>query len=134
MKLMSMTDYVLENYNKVYCEGDCIVFTNKCETYANFLKQPLELWMFIPCVGNEPFDYSKHGLKEDFEKAKDRVLFEGIEVKSGKANHLKELYINNNFLFTYNSSSECFLIVGSTIEDLIEYKLTLSQSSIKQLQ
>ena len=50
--LQKMTDFVLENsicppieeYNKVN-----ETFVNKVINYVNFLKQPLELRMFVPC-------------------------------------------------------------------------------------
>jgi hypothetical protein len=46
-KLITMTDFVLlmrESEDK-----DNIRRFWACERYAKFLKQPLELWMFIPC-------------------------------------------------------------------------------------
>ena len=72
--LMSMTDFVLEfgkesnrcNYNQAY---------EKISNYANFLQQPLELWMFVPCVDNDVFNYSKHGNKEQYNEAEERCLF-----------------------------------------------------------
>ena len=50
MKLISMTDFVLEQdklmRNKL---NDPITFTIKVTDYALFLKQPLKLEMFVPC-------------------------------------------------------------------------------------
>jgi len=108
-KLISMTDYVLEQKRPTASEDlneadyyyqECEVLQNICN-YANFLKQPLELWMFVPCDENgnileEPnhLDYKlKNQFNElvftsqakqnkyhsDFDKyqqAKDKVLFE----------------------------------------------------------
>lgn len=48
MKLISMTDYVLEQKDKVLNSELGIIAYN----YAQFLKQPLELWMFVPCDEN----------------------------------------------------------------------------------
>ena len=68
MKLISMVDYVLEqkkeweNWEKSF---DSNVSFWKCIKYANFLKQPLTLGMFVPCDENgnileEPY----HGMFE----------------------------------------------------------------------
>ena len=43
MKLISMTDFVLEQINKAH---DYKSFTERVENYAKFLKQPLKLEMF----------------------------------------------------------------------------------------
>lgn len=67
----------------------------QCQNYAKFLKQPLELWMFVPCENGDvleepvkPWQDSIMGegphlrYKEDFEKyqkAKRRCLFEGFD-------------------------------------------------------
>lgn len=91
-KLISMCDFVLEQsrYNNDY------QFSKKVCRYAEFLKQPLGLWMFIPCDENsnileepkKPWqdNIMGEGLhlrhKEDFRKyqqAKDRCLFEGFD-------------------------------------------------------
>ena len=106
--------------------------------YSKFLKQPLELWMFVPCdEKNDPI-YERHysyfdneneyeNYLKEFEKAKERCLFEGFEVRKGKATHLIEFWQEENFLFTYNVSTQSFLIVGSKIENLVKYNLKLKQ-------
>lgn len=51
-KLTSMVDFVLECTKKSPLEPYEQVnetFINKVINYANFLKQPLEIWMFVPC-------------------------------------------------------------------------------------
>ena len=45
MKLISMTDFVLELETNEHWAQDY----TKCVKYANFLKQPLTLGMFVPC-------------------------------------------------------------------------------------
>ena len=74
--LISMTDFVLEQ-ERDFNEGitGWKEYTNSTINYAKFLKQPLELWMFMPCVDNEVFNYSKHGNKEQYNEAKERCLF-----------------------------------------------------------
>lgn len=50
MKLISMTDYVIKTYNEVMQSLDSeLMMVN----YANFLKQPLNLGMFVPCDKNQ---------------------------------------------------------------------------------
>jgi len=78
MKLISMCDFVLYQDNS---KNDFVDFKIKILNYANFLKQPLELWMFVPCddgnVLEEPIEtiggvemYTKQ-----YQQAKDRCLF-----------------------------------------------------------
>lgn len=50
MKLISMTDFVLEQTNKItneWSEDDQIRLLDKISNYANFLKRPLKLEMFL---------------------------------------------------------------------------------------
>jgi len=91
MKLISMTDFVLSQTTPDWLEL-CEFEENsyKIYNYANFLKQPLELWMFLPCdddgnVLEEPELYTEIGNCDEldvynnqvyeYEKAKDRCLF-----------------------------------------------------------
>jgi hypothetical protein len=46
MQLISMTDFVLEQVNPKNTDSQ---FCEKIIYYANFLKQPLKLEMFVPC-------------------------------------------------------------------------------------
>jgi|GEM_PF-4931357 len=109
MKLISMVDYVLANPKEDHVN------------YANFLNQPLKLEMFVPCVDGEPFNYSKHGLKEDFEIAKEKVLFEGIPMNE----------IDIQMLMVYAKKEK-------TIEELFnesaDLDFTLTPSGIKKCQ
>ena len=125
MKLISMTDFVLEQTNKItneWSEDDQIRLLDKISNYANFLKQPLKLEMFVTCVDNEVFNYSMHGNKEHFEQAKQKVLFEGFQYCE-KSNTVR----NQVFIFSKQMIKEL------TIEDLVEYDLTLTESAIKKL-
>lgn len=85
MKLLSMIDFVLENAKQPYVEGTKY---KDLVNYAKFLKQPLNLGMFVPCDedGNilekpsaesyiilETCEYSKEWI--DYKKAKEKVLF-----------------------------------------------------------
>src|SRR3989304_5284437 len=81
MKLISMTDFVLEQYEQ------CISSTGRTYNYAMFLKQPLELWMFIPCdedgnvlVNDNITEYDREMYFEEeqkYQQEKERCLFEG---------------------------------------------------------
>ena len=105
-KLISMTDYVLE--------------------YANFLKQPLELWMFVPCdedgsILEEPIEtiggvemYSKF-----YKQAKEKVIFKNFiydeEIDVVRNNYGVEIYLGDDNL---------------TIEDLTKYNLDYEANDI----
>lgn len=119
MELISMTDFVLEQI------GDNL-------KYAQFLKQPLNLGMFVPCtlegdvleepcsigVGN---DFYLQRAEDEYKQAKDRVLFEGFEVRDKWLIHNKHTY----------TSIDSF----DTIEDIVNFglELMLTKSAQKQL-
>jgi hypothetical protein len=136
MKLISMTDFVLkqDKFLDITNKQKLILIIN----YGQFLKQPLELWMFVPCDENdnsmiEPNENMAHlGYEKQYQQAKERCLFEGFE---------KSLdYIQN--------SNKCFVVVAfkisiglgfkngmhQTIEDLTKYNLQLTQTAIKKFQ
>jgi hypothetical protein len=121
MRLIKMTDFVLE-------QDDDDLTKQKIESifnYANFLKQPLKLEMFVPCVDNELiierhyqyFDNEKEheNYIKEIEEAKEKVLFEGFKVKIS----LREI--------------NALIDLTSTIEDLTRFDLTLTESAIKKL-
>jgi hypothetical protein len=86
MKLISMTAFVLK-------KGEVLKYKNDIESvrnYANFLKQPLKLEMFVPCDedGNAFNDFQLEILNSDdgvtelrkaYQQAKEKVLFENRE-------------------------------------------------------
>lgn len=97
-RLKSMTDFVLnqkqsESFNEKTFINEALISLEKIRNYANFLKRPLKLEMFVPCdeYGNvlkEPKrweDYLQYpdsfdGNKEwyelyDYQQAKEKVLF-----------------------------------------------------------
>ena len=156
MKLISMTEFVIhESFgvgNEIISKDE---FCNKCSNYANFLKQPLTLGMFIPCdeEGNilEEPDHSMYftatTIGEDkynndayeYEQAEERVLFEGFHVIGVDKNYchieLKNadlwiVFYNGKICLEYSFNEETSIY---TIEDIIEYNLTLTDSAIKQL-
>lgn len=154
MKLIPMTDFVLEQgMNPLQNDENACMVTHR---YAEFLQQPLELWMFVPCdedgnVLEEPIEdnynlgdiyagYYRRDLYK-YQQAKERVLFEGFEiVRSGKT-----ININNNIFYVVsNGENEVTFHIGlyifskgvdftKTIEDLTYIKPSLSKTAINQI-
>lgn len=62
MKLILMTDFVLEQQKATASETPLLKPLKKIFNYANFLKQPLTLGMFVPCdlEGNVYMDYRNY--------------------------------------------------------------------------
>jgi hypothetical protein len=128
-KLISMTDFVLEqdkDFKPTRTYKELVI------NYANFLKKPLNLGMFVPCdeKGNfleEPIkfdlwlkygDFTQYGNYltnkcKPYQQAKERVLFEGFE--SAKA----------GYVYNSNISLDEEFIEGKTIQYLIPFNLTL---------
>jgi hypothetical protein len=152
--LIPMIDFVLEQ-SEIGFEIQILSHQNKNRAdrfsklvkYANFLKQPLKLEMFIPCdedgnILEEPMNY-KYWVKksigipyildlrqyEIYQKAKEKVLFEGfvatitnneIFIKSDKNNLIFDIE-NNQF---YYKKTHYWQPV-KLIEDLIPYNLEI---------
>lgn len=127
MKLISMTDFVLEQKkNSFYGQIESSEILQRIENYAEFLKQPLTLGIFVPCdeQGNflkEP-DYTIYAGSFVFEdeckaygKAKEKVLFK-TEFKMDEAN------------------AKHFVSTFETIDNLAQlYEFELTESSKKQI-
>ena len=113
--------------------------------YSKFLKQPLELWMFVPCdedgnVLDEPKSYALFLIAsteemdvcgfayrkecEKYQIAKERCLFEGFECQKQGGEYLVK-FENKPVWVNWNNSK--------TIEDLIYLKPTLTPTSLKQI-
>lgn len=124
--LITMTNFVLEQGNPSNTDSQ---FADKVMYYANFLKQPLELWMFVPCDDNgdvleEPkYKSNEKELEEEwmiFLKAKGRCLFEGFEYK-------KAIFYKESKLLFWRGE------LDGIIEDFIKYNLQLTASALKQI-
>ena len=116
-----MTDFVLEQGKKPNNSDFRQRFVVKVLNYANFLKQPLTLGMFVPCDddGNVLEFKERHNcINEiefdqkllDFQDAKSKILFNGFsyinEVLINNKNHcsinkydLNKLYIESLIVF-----------------------------------
>ena len=104
------------------------------DNYDALLKQPLKLEMFIPCYYRNgfPIAYTKDTLVNsmellnEFEEAKERVLFKGFE-------HYLFRQADN---IQHNKSRKCFSFPnynGVIIEDLISLEVELTETAIKQI-
>jgi len=161
MQLISMTTFVLEIEKTPYCAksvgdyGESEAFRDyksmfyKIENYANFLKQPLKLEMFVPCddEGNvlEKPDtaHSKYDLLisewevdvdyslfnndcDKYQQAKEKILFEGFSVKNEDKYHV----------VSFKGFPTWLTWTNKAVEDLLnnEYiELTLTDSAKKQI-
>lgn len=135
MKLIPMTDFALEQEKKFNQWEKTFDSSNsfwKCIKYANFLKQPLKLEMFVPCDKYSNFleeplqehytDCTEEQNAKDwlynlekYQQAKEKVLFE--------TNY--ELHIIKDILTS-----------AKIIEDLVtcsKLNITLTPNAIKQL-
>ena len=144
--LISMTDFVLKesaNEKRKSVDNQNVIFR-----YALFFKQPLELWMFVPCelVGNEFANWQPMEMprkyKDSFEyydkyqQAKERCLFDGFS-------DIKELpqysnYISDGmqavFYVSKNGSVYNKISGMKTIEDLTnKTPIFLTKTALKQI-
>ena len=155
--LVPMTDFVLEqikNFNAVVyddLETASINLIERIENYANFLKQPLKLEMFVPCdeegdILEEPTNYEKRLLNMMTEyndevytyyQAKVKVLFEGFYIKRGStdADNMTTYLMHNYFgeiAFKKDWKYEWEFIEDlESLSNLNEIELT--ESAIKQI-
>ena len=136
MKLISMVNFVLQQDITDIKQRDSIV------KYANFLKQPLNLGMFVPCdeggdILDEPEDYENRlpNMMTEYndevyryKQAKEKVLFKGFK-------------INGNYIY-YGHFMVCLIseIELYTVESLLNHfipeteEVQLTESAIKQIE
>lgn len=146
-KLISMTDYVIKEWNGPF---NTEVIASNCLRYAEFLKRPLKLEMFVPCDDDGSFlkepqeldkfckgyectcendsDFERDCSYIEYKKAKEKVLFDGFEViHEDKV----RITIQSGFLqLDYSKNTDEFKNY-STIEDFTYLGLTLSDSANK---
>lgn len=123
-----MTDFVLSQENKGMQNTDRHLRFDKVLRYANFLKQPLTLSMFIPCdldgnILGEPIRGFEESDKDylEFVKAKERVLFKGYVVEYNCVKSPCGGYL------------DIVRLKDRTIENIIGSNLELTESAIKKL-
>lgn len=149
MELKSMTDFVIEQNKINFIAYDEL--WNRVLKYANFIKKPLKLEMFVPCdkdgnVLKEPHYYKDFTFNyfdnisgydllkcKKYQKAKKKVLFEGFKVTD--ADNGKKYLWNGDKLFSifYDNTNP---FEPKTIEDLTSisiHTLNLSSNAINEL-
>ena len=120
---MSLSEFSYDNLHDIY-------------KHEEFLSQKLELWMFVPCdengnvleepnikdafYGGNHFAVKEnstvyHRQNDQYQKAKDRLLFEGFEVK------------NKELIYKHNNNTFNFLVLPIEEECTIEFACTLLQ-------
>ena len=138
MKLKKMTDFVLEQAKLYGIDSNELALNSY--NYANFLKQPLKLEMFVPCdedgnVLEEPskkiylasISYAQliNSDLVQYQQAKEKVLFEGFE------NYFFELKEHDVFVL-----NEKIFSTKDLVENLLEYKVlefNLTPNAIKRI-
>lgn len=132
-KLISMTNFILENYPK---GAPAILFHN----YAEFLKQILAIWMFVPAklvdgvwiVLEEPNinefkskPFCESGLCKAYEnevkehqEAKDRVLFEGFRLEGKYLWHKESLFmISDNYNESFANIKQIEWLLSNSMQE-----------------
>lgn len=145
-KLISMTNFVFKVQEEYSFEESTLKLIYN---YGKFLKQPLTLGMFVPCDldGNlleEPqayrtqicFDewdmvYDEKECKE-YQEAKERVLFEGFEIKQFQTG-TKYLELKDGDILCTNQFGNFKFRKYQITEDLIKYELVLTPTAKKQI-
>jgi hypothetical protein len=138
MKLISMTDFVLDQFSKLEKtqEINILQFRNNIGNYANFLKQPLTLGMFVPCDDNgnvleKPREFkNKFSTFEIYQQARERCLFEGFSVRKMEGWNILD-FPNNQHSKDFSVFEDAFK--DMTIEDIVKYNLQLTPTAIKQI-
>ena len=128
MKLKPMTDFVLELQENELMSKIGILAIN----YAQFLKTPLKLEMFVPEKSEPTVDAYMQPKEmtrqyyEWFEKYGKQVLFEDFEVATNKEG---EKVILGDYTCLKVSDLE-----NGTIEDLVKYvNIKLTESAVKRI-
>ena len=125
-KLISMVDFCLEQ-RKTHT-GDFEDYCDLICRYAKFIKQPLALWMFVPCDedGNVIPDKENHFTRKEldyWEQVEERCLFEGFEMDNSFVTHKS----HNSFFYPISFLHE------QTIEGLVKYNLELTTTAQKEI-
>lgn len=121
-----MEDFVLtKNISDLYQHN-----ADQIRNYAQLLKQPPELWMFVPCSNGQPI-YENTSGKLTYGLAVRECLFEGFEVVNSrggyvKVKHGKYTITNDNFGLWLEPYDSCDGIRLTTISDLTKYNLPLT--------
>lgn len=136
--LIPMTDFVLKQNYTTTLDISQIDFYDKelkilstIRNYAELLKQPLKLEMFVPCdedgnVLGEPQSAWSDGI-EQWEKAKEKVLFEGFKpYEDYECAKYEEVYVDEEVC-------DGKFTVEDLIKDAGKTKIKLSQTALNAI-
>ncbi|MEE6129129.1 hypothetical protein V2E39_17140 [Chryseobacterium arthrosphaerae] len=132
-----MTEFVDNQYNNELDYQTCFL---NCVHYADFLRKPLTLGMFVPVdsLGNvlknphardEDAGTEKEELQIEFNNALEKVLFKGFKIAWDGEAIISICLDDLNLAFdkiTLKSG------INYTIEHLCQYKLQFTPSALKQ--
>jgi len=150
MKLISCTDFVLKQKDELKLRANLHYYVEafdlawKMINYANFLKQTLTLSMFVPTddegyVLSNPKDSTLQYQKiiDEYQQAKERVIFEGFEGRYSESGYqvsnenILIVFYDAGYIVTYK---DCFDYKTNTIENLIQFNLTITPNAVKKYQ
>lgn len=148
--LVSMSNYILNQTIPTHLEiHEFEDAYHKIYNYANFLRQPLMISMFVPFVNgkvlkgkplspNTDAEWIRwENEQEEFYKAKERILFSNFEVKTKTAfNNGYDFVCDNNemfYPFWYNPVTGWELSKGlKTVEDLVIFQPKLTDNVLSE--
>jgi hypothetical protein len=139
MKLISMTDFVLEcsqnapleDYNKVN-----ETFVNRVTSYADFLKTPLNLGMFAPCDSNGVFcpkpNLENYHIDEEgsylfnlaftkWKQGSEKVIFKGFEITKTSNYYIVKDNDSNPIWVSWNNSKVVEDLIPLNLECVLNY-------------
>ena len=134
MKLIPMTDYVIEQIHKRESIGQCWLSVTK---YAQFLKQPIKLEMFLPCdkdgnILQEPTDqYNTPQYYEaemfEYQNAQEKVIFKNVNRRRLYSEGTFALDVSGKQIAHYKSKPNYWVGMDKNIEDLCGMELELKE-------
>ncbi|PHS03970.1 MAG: hypothetical protein COA88_14560 [Kordia sp.] len=131
MKLVSTTDFVLNQDHLVQtAQKDHGSAYGAIFKYAEFLKQPLELWMFVPC-GEDGLPLTRVELMYDQVKA--QAGYSKAIDKREKAKKAEERVLFQDWGNWFDNNASLLLDVCLDMDSLVLYEVTLTPNAIKQL-
>jgi hypothetical protein len=118
MLLISMSDFVLQELELKQSSSE---FKESVKKYAELLKQPLKLSMFVPC---DEDDNPLNIAEDQYEIAKEKVIFQGFKIEGTYKLGKKELpYLTDGESYIFLHSD--FAIRQRFLEDLVGFNLKL---------
>lgn len=132
--LIPLSDFVLEQRKKTTSETDYAKPLKLIFNYAEFLKQPLNLEMFVPCDEKGNVIFFNGGIPskkkyDEYQEAKEKVLFEGFEVSGNKITD----GVNDVYYMGSCGKYKKHCLMDDNVEYLVNWNLTLTPSALKKI-